>query len=410
MADQYSPRFLGVPCRRVSLALLLCMFWAPANAQDWSFDPVLSVGGEFDDNAQLTTRTDDIVELTGLLVEAAADIGYQSETTEFVFSPLVQDRSYSDDPEFDSTMIDARMRYEFESPRNRWRVDAWYNEDTVRRAERADADLGIDDPDNIPDDDTGLVQLRGDRNKFQIRPSWAFAWTDRSTSTVRLNYRDVSYDDVLLLTDYTDMQLTLDYRLDFSRKTTGFVTGTTRIYEADDNFGEFDSNALSVGFETRLSPTLLLRAKAGAENVTSPISGLDETRPIGELTFIRRLETIRLLAQYRRSVTSSGRGGMSSRDAVNLNFTRLLGERFEAGVGVRAYSSKPISVLPGDDSFGRDYLQLTALFAWNITRTFAFRTQYRYTVVDREILGESANSNQVMVWFEFRPMGVRQDP
>jgi hypothetical protein len=205
------------------------------------------------------------------------------------------------------------------------------------------------------------------------------------------------------------MQLMLDYRLDFSRRTTGFVRGTVRNYEAEANLGEFDTNALSVGFETRFSPTLLMRARVGAENVESPVSGLDETRPIGELTFIRRLETIRLLAQYRRSVTSSGRGRMSSRDAVNLNLTRMLSERFDAGIGVRAYSSEPISVVPGIDSFGRDYLQLTAIFSWNITRTFAFRTQYRYTVVDREILGESANSNQVIVWFDFRPLGIRQD-
>jgi hypothetical protein len=382
---------------------------APAYTQDWSFDPVVSVGGEIDDNAQLTTRTDDIVELTGLLLEGAVDIGYRSEATEFLFTPLVQDRSYSDEPDFDSTMIDARMRYDFESVRNRWRFDAWFNQDAVRNAERADTDIGIDDPDVIPDDDTGLVQLRGDRDKLVLRPSWIFQWTDKSTSTVRFNYRDVSYDDALLLTDYTDMQVMLDYRLDFSRRTTGFVRGTVRNYEAEANLGEFDTNALSVGFETRFSPTLLMRARVGAENVESPVSGLDETRPIGELTFIRRLETIRLLAQYRRSVTSSGRGRMSSRDAVNLNLTRMLSERFDAGIGVRAYSSEPISVVPGIDSFGRDYLQLTAIFSWNITRTFAFRTQYRYTVVDRETLGESANSNQVIVWFDFRPLGIRQD-
>jgi hypothetical protein len=390
-------------------AVLLALVYAPVYAQDWSFDPLLSIGGEIDDNAQLTTRTDDVVELTGLLLEAAADIGYRSEATDFVFTPLIQDRSYADDPDFDSTMIDALMRYEFSSPRNTWRFDAWYNQDTVRRAERADADLGVDDPDFIPDDDTGLVQLRGDRRKLVLRPVWAFDWSDKSTSVVRLNYRDVTYEDVLFLSDYIDMQLMLDYRLDFSRKTTGFVAGTARHYEADQVLGEFDSNALNVGFESLLSPTLRVRARVGAENVKSPISGLDETRPIGELTFIRRLETIRLLAQYRRTVTSSGGGRMSTRDAFNLNFTRLLGERFDAGFGVRAYSTKPIALLPGEDLFGRDYLQLTALFNWNITRKFAFRTMYRYTWVDRKILGESANSNQVMIWLDFRPMGIRDD-
>jgi hypothetical protein len=409
MAKEYPSYLLGLRYWRYLLAILLHIIAASANAQDWSFDPRLSIGGEIDDNAQLTTRTDDVVELNGLLLEAMADIGYESESTTFLLTPLIQDRSYADDPVFDSTMIDVWMRYRFDSPRNTWRFDAWYNEDTVRRAERADAALSVDDPDFIPDDDTGLVQLRGDRRKLVLRPVWAFDWSNKSTSVVRFNYRDVTYEDVLILSDYIDMQLMLDYRLDISQKTTGFVAGTSRHYEADQVLGEFDTNALNVGFETLLSPTLRIRARIGAENVKSPVTGLDETRPIGELTFIRRLETIRLLAQYRRTVTSSGSGRMSSRDAFNLNFTRLLGERFDAGFGVRAYSTDPIALQPDADRFGRNYLQLTAVFSWNITRKFAFRTMYRYTWVDREILGETANSNQVMVWFDFRPMGIRQD-
>jgi hypothetical protein len=125
------------------------------------------------------------------------------------------------------------------------------------------------------------------------------------------------------------------------------------------------------------------------------------------MSIIRRLETIRLMALYRRSVSSSGSGNMSERDSISVNFTRDLTERFDAGLGVRAYQSRPIN-LSGINlrGFKREYLQLTARFTWNITRTFALRTTYQYTVSNRQNLGESANSNQITAWLIFRPAGI----
>jgi hypothetical protein len=154
----------------------------------------------------------------------------------------------------------------------------------------------------------------------------------------------------------------------------------------------------------------LLRARIGAENVESAVTGVSETQPVGELSLIRRLETIRLLAQYRRTVSSTGSGNMSERDSINVNFTRDLTERFDAGLGVRAYQNRPINLTGLDvEGFEREYLQLTARFTWNITRTFALRTTYQYTVSNRQVQGESANSNQIVAWLIFRPTGIRDE-
>ena len=98
---------------------------------------------------------------------------------------------------------------------------------------------------------------------------------------------------------------------------------------------------------------------------------------------------------------------MAERDAVNLNLTRILSERFEAGLGFRAYTSRPIALILGDDSLRRTYVDLNARLIWNLSRTFALETIYRYTFVDREILGESANSNQLNLWIVYRPTGSK---
>jgi hypothetical protein len=101
---------------------------------------------------------------------------------------------------------------------------------------------------------------------------------------------------------------------------------------------------------------------------------------------------------------------MSERDSINVNFTRYLTERFDAGLGVRAYQNRPINLTgTGGEGFEREYLQLTARFTWNITRTFALRTTYQYTVSNRQVQGESANSNQIVAWLIFRPTGIRDE-
>ena len=75
------------------LLLVLCMAFSAvgspnfAQAQDWKFEPIVRVGGEYDDNARLDPRTDEQVELTGYLLDLRADIKYSSQTTSFFLQP-----------------------------------------------------------------------------------------------------------------------------------------------------------------------------------------------------------------------------------------------------------------------------------------------------------------------------------
>jgi hypothetical protein len=391
---------------RLYSPFLIAVAALPAQAQDWQFSPEIAAGVELDDNAQLSVRTDNIVDLRGLLLEASADVRYESETTDFSFTPLILDRSYSDDPEFDSTEIDGRLRYKFESLKSRWILVGRYNSDTVRNAERAGTDLDVTDPDDIPDDDTAITAIRGDRERLTLRPSWTYKWSNLDSVRFSVNYRDVSYEDVLLfLVDYTDTTFSADYRRELSRRTSIYVDGSLRSYETDDRAVKFDTTGLFVGLDTQITEKLLFRARAGAEDIELKNSNLGATRPVGEITFIRLLETTRLLAQYRRTINSSGVGVLTERDALNLNLTRQHSERFESGIGVRAYTESPLDLTGRGDTFGRDYLQLAARFTWNITRNFAFETAYRYTVLRREILGETANSNQIFAYLIYRPKG-----
>ena len=85
-----------------------------ALAQDWRFEPILKVGGEYDDNATLDPRTDQEVDLSGLLLDARADIYYTSPTTTFFVQPEVVTRNYNDDSDLDSD--DFFLRSNFRTP------------------------------------------------------------------------------------------------------------------------------------------------------------------------------------------------------------------------------------------------------------------------------------------------------
>ena len=74
-----------------------------AMAQDWRFEPIIGVGYELDDNATLDVRTDQEVELEGILVDLLADITYISPKSRFFLQPRILMRNYSDEPDFDPT-------------------------------------------------------------------------------------------------------------------------------------------------------------------------------------------------------------------------------------------------------------------------------------------------------------------
>jgi hypothetical protein len=160
----------------------------------------------------------------------------------------------------------------------------------------------------------------------------------------------------------------------------------------------------NAGFERTLTETTRFRAIVGLEETDQGVSESD-VNWVADVSLRRRLQTITLLAQYRRTVAGGGSGSLNARDSINLNFTRQLNERISAGLGVRAYQTTALN--DANVNFDeRDYLQLLAQFTWNMTQTWSLEANYRYTFSDREVLGESANSNNVTIWLNYRPTPI----
>ena len=396
---------------RIALGPLLTaaaigLLFAQENASaQWSFDPMVRVGAEADDNATLTIRTDEEIDLEGLLLEASAGFLYDSQRTDFEITPRVRNNNYSDNPELESTDVFVNSRLTHETQSSVFGLRANFDRQTARTGERADTDFE-EELEDILADDSGQVGTVGNREKWRIKPTWFYAASNVTTFGIELEHIDVAYDEEFagVLEDYSDSRLNLLYRREVSDRTAAVVQLTGRSYEADGvDSEEVTGYGGQVGFDHDLSETTRIRALVGVED-----TDVASAEAVGEFSIIRRLETIELRAQYRRAINASGIGRVSVRDQVNVNFTRRLNTRLSAGLGVRAYRAERLEDATFAGGNERDYVQLRSNFVWNFTPSLFFEADYRYTILDRSsTLGESSNSNRITLWLTYQPNANR---
>ena len=142
-------------------------------AADWSLDPVIRVGYEFDDNAPVAVSPDSSDEIQGYIIEASATIGSATQRNTFDMTPMIRSRNY-DEERFDSDDGFLRLNYNHEGLKSNFRIRANYAQESVRTAERADADPDVNDPDEITGDDAGRGFAFGDRERLWILPQWSY--------------------------------------------------------------------------------------------------------------------------------------------------------------------------------------------------------------------------------------------
>jgi hypothetical protein len=400
-----------LPRPPVLLALCLVMSGVASPqlvfAQDWRFEPIVRIGGEYDDNAYLIdTGTADEIELAGLLLNLRVDIKYASPKTELLLQPQFVLRNYPDDPESDSDDVFVEGRFTHRGQSNTFGVSGRYEDQSIRTAERIYSDLDVEDPDEIFDDDTGRVLLSGERSKLRLTPVWDYRLSNVSSIGAFIDYFDVQYEGEVerLLTDYTNTLLNLNYRRRLSDVNTAILAATGSTFDSAGANDDITGYGLQAGIERALSQKTRLKVLIGMEEIQQ--TGFEsDPEVVGEVRLTRTLEIIRMFVQYRRSVSGTGANGIAARDSLNVNFRRRLSEKTTAGLGIRGYRSRGVTEETLIDD--RDYFQLHANFQWYLSRSLVIEADYRYTIDDREeTFGTRANSNQINLWFTYQPRSV----
>lgn len=410
----------SVPERSLAAKLMLvvlptAMLGSSIASADWQFDPILRAAYDFDDNATLSTRTDDELELSGYLAEASLDMVYTSERSYLSMRPMVRSRDYGKDAEVEDLNADDQFFNVFgfyEGDKNSFRIFADASRESVRTAELADADLETEiDPEDIADDQSGFVTNQR-RNRIRILPRWTHRFSGVSSIETDFSYLTTNYeetDDVFALFDFTDIRLRVGYRRNYSERNSGIFSISARDYQTDRFGGDRQTYEVSGSFVRRLSETTQFRARFGIEALEEEDIGLPsvsvDPQPTAEISLSRQLKTIRLLAQYRKRVNASGRGNLTSRDEINLRFSRDLNDRVTVGLGARAYIAETIS-----GAFNtQDFVQIRGQVVWRISRAFSMQADYRHTVIDRGLIDGAADSNRFTLWLSYQPNPVGRD-
>jgi hypothetical protein len=391
----------------------ICLAGQAAQAQQWRFDPEIRVGYEFDDNAPLAPNPDSTDEIQGYIIEGSATIGSATERTTFDLTPTIRSRNY-DEESFDSNDGFLRLDFNHEGLTSNFRFRGNYSEESVRTAERADADPDVNDPDEIAGDDAGRVFARGDRTRLWLLPQWSYDFSEKTSIAAEVRYTDVDYDDIVpgTYSPFTDLRYELSLTRGFSTRTRGYIRASGGTIENDFPLlgvtNEVDGLGVAVGIERGLTETTRLVAEVGVAE-TEPQGGESDTDVVWDFNLVRNLETTTLLAQVRRSVNSDGRGRVTLRDSFNLSMTKQFSERVNGGLGVRVYATDQLSSDSSDPSTfeERDYAQIRARIGYALSQTFLVEADYRYTYLDRSTVADNAKSNSIIVWLTWQPTGTR---
>ena len=306
------------------------------------------------------------------------------------------------------------MRGRYRGARHFFGIFGDYSREGVRTAELADADLDTDiDPDDIADDQSGLNFIGTRRERFKLSPRWSYSLSAISAVSASWNYLSVAYDEVPgtnQLFDYTNQRIRLGYSRNLSPRSSLLATLTARDFDSDRFGGDKQTYGLNVRFAHSLSETTQFRATVGLEAFEEDPDVVDAENPdpqmVYDISLVHRLETIRLLAQYRQRVNATGRGDLTKRDEIDLRLTRALNDRISAGIGFRAYNDSTIS---GNNN-EQTYVQLRGQVVWRVSQSLFIQADYRNTVLDRSNVGEAADSNRMTVWLIYQPNPVDRTP
>jgi hypothetical protein len=389
----------------VPIILSVALVFPAVTQAQWDIAPSIGAGYQYDDNPILIGDTTLGDSVNGYLLEADAEILYNSQLTEFSLTPRVLVSRYDEISELDSEDYFVDLDYLYTGQRSRFRVRGYYGDESTRTAERSGVDFNVDDPADIPDDNSGRVLNTENRQRIQLRPFWSYKMGQRSVLRIGANYLDVSYDENIFQfnSDYDQTRATAGADFNYSERSAFTIDG----YYRENYFARDDRNYSGYGATVGINRSLTEQSRfifnVGMDS-SEDAAGEKQNNTIGGISYIRNMETSRFLASYRRAITGSGSGVLSVRDSININLTRNLSEKFLISAGVSAYQTEAVDTDTVGDFDERDYIQFRALFGWNLTRVFAIELDYSYTNIDRASLPSDADSNQINLWFRYRAL------
>ena len=383
-------------------------FTVPASAADWHWDPLVEVGGVYNDNFRLSRS--DQVSVGGGLVDAALQIRALTPTSEFRLVPHARSELFPSD--HDQDLNDQFLTADYIYRGQRWNgdVNASLARQSVLSSELPGTSVAPAGLGTTTGGDTGFVNVRSRRDDAHVAPNATFQLSQRYKLQLGASYDDVSYHPSLpgSYVDFKDYSALIGLGYDVTQRSTVYVNAVGLRYEPKTALNEdSDTYGMRVEWWYHASQTLQAYLRGGFDrtqnSVTTTTSSSRErsTNSIygGGLTGLYQVTALYL--DLSRAVVPSGAGGLITRDQLQLRVRRSFSPRY--AVFVQAYGTSDSGAQTGSDFLDRKYATGGVGLEWRFMREFSLRGQYNYRWQKYGNAAGGANSNEFMVSLIYDP-------
>lgn len=390
---------------------MLCGVPAAAHSEQWNFEPVITVTGEYDDNTELTTNDPAKIDSTAFILDANGRFVRRAQSSEVRFAPRVRSKTYSENS-YENT---ADVFVDFFAGRTLERTDyglqARYAQEDVLTAELDDPDFDNPDVNRPVNLDTGQIRIGSERESLIFSPFFSHEWTETVGFGFDADYVDVTYDQTdQTFTDFTDASLGTELTFRVSDRSTWSIRAFGSEYEAEAGTARSKSQSVGAGLEFRheFSPTMDGRVSVGYEDIDSDLTsgGVTVSDSNGVTVFsagiTRQGDISRVVVDASQTVDPGGTGFLQERTQLRFRYTRQLSPKVYVNFNARIQTTEEVSpdlISPID----RDYQRYGVGLEWRLSQIWSLRGDYAFTAQQFDETNGYAESNKASISFVYDP-------
>jgi hypothetical protein len=358
-----------------------------AGAADWQFKPTAYVGSSYADNPRLLADGGD--SSSGAIGELAVSLRRLTERSELSLIPRVRSARYSDDETLDSDDQYAIASYRWSGERSQWKSDLSLTRDTTLTSEL---------------ESTGLVQSNRRHQATALTITPTVTLTERLSGGSQMYLMDSRYFDAVStgLVDYRYMAMSLFSTLAMSDAGSSLTLTAQggELFIPGSRGSETRDATLRLGWSFQPWSLWTATLSAGPSLVEADAGSDNGVLFDGELK--RQGDLWSLTAGGGRSQSPTGRGVLTRRDEIKLNFTRQLTERLSANLGARWVRSEDLRPQQrAVTTFQVDYGRIDLGANWRMSRDWSLSLQLLGQTQNYELASDRAEGYRAslsIVW------------
>src|SRR3989344_5139588 len=162
----------------VFIVLTRLLFPTTGNAAEWSAEPSIRAGGEYNDNLRLTNQPHDTVK--GTEISPKLGLSARSEIWQIGAGAELIHKRYSGDSELDRDDKLFNFSSSYKTERSQWGLGGTKSKTSIL----ADRQIDVN---------PGLIQVQRNQDARSISPSWSWMMTELTQLKLSYAVSDVSY-------------------------------------------------------------------------------------------------------------------------------------------------------------------------------------------------------------------------